>query len=125
MNRRCVGVCPSFAKEGWTRPKENAAKHPLIGADGVVVSSVRLIGGLKQLPRLRQLRNGAIFCMAQPPLLRKEGTGSAAAQHLPHPQKSFYIVEAVSKHKEVQSGPRIRRDHYWNGTGRAVFSRAT
>ena len=32
----------SFAKEGWTRPKENAAKHPLIGADGVVVSSYRL-----------------------------------------------------------------------------------
>ena len=25
---------PSFAKEGWTRPKEKAAKHPLIGADG-------------------------------------------------------------------------------------------
>ena len=59
---------PSFAKEGWTRPKENAAKHPLIGADGVVVSSVRLIGGLKQLPRLRRLRNGAFFFMAQPPL---------------------------------------------------------
>ena len=33
---------PSFAKEGWTRPKENAAKHPLKGADGVVVSSYRL-----------------------------------------------------------------------------------
>ena len=33
---------PSFAKEGWTRPKENTAKHPLIGADGVVVSSYRL-----------------------------------------------------------------------------------
>jgi len=28
---------PSFAKEGWTRPKENAAKHPLKGADGVVL----------------------------------------------------------------------------------------
>ena len=32
----------SFAKERWTRPKENAAKHPSIGADGVVVSSHRL-----------------------------------------------------------------------------------
>jgi len=46
----------AFAKEGWTRPKENAAKHPLNGADGraqraspigrshkeVVVSSYRL-----------------------------------------------------------------------------------
>jgi len=36
------GVFPSFVKEGWTRPKENAAKHPLIGADGVVVSSYPL-----------------------------------------------------------------------------------
>src|SRR5262245_33006002 len=52
---------PSFAKEGWTRPKENAAKHPLKEADGVVVSGYRLsipngliIGGLKQLPRLRR-----------------------------------------------------------------------
>ena len=33
---------PFFAKKGWTRPKENAAKHPLKGADGVVVSSYRL-----------------------------------------------------------------------------------
>ena len=30
-----------------------------------------IIGGVKQLPRLRRLRNGAIFLMAQPPLLRK------------------------------------------------------
>jgi hypothetical protein len=35
-------VVPSFAKEGWTRPKKNAAKHPLKGAAGVVVSSYRL-----------------------------------------------------------------------------------
>jgi hypothetical protein len=41
-------------KEGWTRPKENTAKHPLKGADGVVVSSYRLSSqtgfdnGLKQ-----------------------------------------------------------------------------
>jgi hypothetical protein len=33
---------PFFAKKGWTRPKENAAKHPLKGADGVVASSYRL-----------------------------------------------------------------------------------
>ena len=37
-----AGAIPSFAKEGWTRPQENAAKHPLKGADGVVVSSYRL-----------------------------------------------------------------------------------
>jgi len=36
------GIFPSFAKEGWTRPKEKAAKHPLKGADGVVVSSYPL-----------------------------------------------------------------------------------
>jgi hypothetical protein len=28
---------PFFAKKGWTRPQENAAKLPLIGADGVVL----------------------------------------------------------------------------------------
>ena len=27
---------PLLKQEGWTRPKENAAKHPLKGADGVV-----------------------------------------------------------------------------------------
>ena len=42
MNQQCSGVLPSFAKEGWTRPKENAAKPPLEGADGVVVSSYPL-----------------------------------------------------------------------------------
>jgi hypothetical protein len=64
MNRHWCGVFPSFAKEGNTRPKENAAKHPLNGADGVVVSSYHLIGGLKQPPRLRQLWNGVVFFMA-------------------------------------------------------------
>src|SRR5262245_30546874 len=29
-----AGVFPSFAKEGWTRPKENAAKHPLWSGRG-------------------------------------------------------------------------------------------
>ena len=29
-----ASVVPSFAKEGWTRPKEDAAKLPLIGAAG-------------------------------------------------------------------------------------------
>jgi len=28
------GIVPSFAKEGWTRPKENAAKHPLRSGRG-------------------------------------------------------------------------------------------
>src|SRR5262245_19806049 len=99
MNRqRCSGF-PSFAKEGWTRPKENAAKHPLRSGRGscfklppIDFRPVLTIGGLKQLflygcalsglraarPRLRQLRNGANFCMAQPPLLREGGEYSAA-----------------------------------------------
>src|SRR6185503_8262063 len=102
------GAFPSFAKEGWTRPKENAAKHPLIGADGrakraspvgrshkeIVVSSYRLfiptgfhnrclettislwlrpIGLARYAPPSAPLRNGAIFLMAQPPLLREGG----------------------------------------------------
>ena len=29
-------AAPLLEQEGWTRLKENAAKHPLIGADGVV-----------------------------------------------------------------------------------------
>src|SRR5262245_40580896 len=76
-----TGRFPSFAKEGWTRPKENAAEHPLKGADGVVVSSYRLftqtvliIGGLKQPPRLRRLRNRGHFLYgaATPPSRRRE-----------------------------------------------------
>src|SRR5262245_42599266 len=87
-------VYPSFAKEGWTRPKRKAAKHPLKGADGVVVSSYRLfipndfdnrwlettnpyccaLSGLRaSRARLRQLRNESISFMAQPPLLREGG----------------------------------------------------
>src|SRR5262245_986554 len=58
---------PLLAKEGWTRPKENAAKHPLIGADGVVVSSYRLFipngfvnRWLETTTPSAPLRNGAI-----------------------------------------------------------------
>ena len=54
-----ASLVPSFAKEGWLRLKKMAPF--LTGADGVVVSSYRLfipngliIGGLKQLPCLRQ-----------------------------------------------------------------------
>ena len=73
---------PSFAKEGWTRPKENAAKHPLIGADGVVVSSYRLFipKGFDDrwlettTPSAPAKECRLFFFMAQPPLLRKEGT---------------------------------------------------
>src|SRR5262245_36805317 len=56
---------PSFAKEGWTRPKENAAKHPLWSGRGgcfklplIHSQPVRIIGGLKQPPLLRE---GGVF----------------------------------------------------------------
>ena len=72
---------PSFAKEGWTRPKENAAKHPLIGADGVVVSSHRLSSPIgfdnrwpeTTTPSAPAKERGHFFFMAQPPLLREGG----------------------------------------------------
>jgi hypothetical protein len=82
-----AGVFPSFAKEGWTRPKEDAAKHPLKGADGVVVSSYRLFiptcfdnRWLETTTPSAPLRNEAIFFMAQPPLLREGGEFSALKQ---------------------------------------------
>src|SRR5262245_60206881 len=71
---------PSFAKEGWTRAKENVAKHPLWSGRGgcfklplIHSERVWISGGLKQPPRLRRIRNGAVFSMAQPPLLREGG----------------------------------------------------
>ena len=76
---------PFFAKKGWTRPKEKAAKLPLKGADGVVVSSYRLfvptlliIGSLKQLPRLRQLKErGRFLYGAATPPSRRRGLASS------------------------------------------------
>jgi len=82
INDDCHGTAafPSFAKEGWTRPKENVAKHPLKGADGVVVSSYRLLIPNNFVKRWFEtttpsapIGNGAIFFMAQPPLLREGG----------------------------------------------------
>src|SRR5262245_41007281 len=75
-----TGVFPSFAKEGWTRPKENAAKHPLWSGRGGCLrpplnepNRFSTIGRLKQPPRLRRLRNGAVFFMgaATPPSRRR------------------------------------------------------
>jgi hypothetical protein len=61
---------PPFAKEGGRDVKKNAAKQPL-NRSGRGSScfklplyssrTVLIIGGLKQLPRLRLLRNGVIF----------------------------------------------------------------
>src|SRR5262245_2117598 len=71
---------PPSRRRGGRDVKKKTAKHPLKGADGVVVSRHRLFGSnasgnrwLEQPPRLRQLRNGSIFFMAQPPLLREGG----------------------------------------------------
>ena len=75
---------PFFAKKGWTRPQENAAKLPLIGADGVVVSSYRLStptvlisGGLKQLPRLRQQGRRTFSLWRSHPFFAKKGNTRA------------------------------------------------
>ena len=43
---------PSFAKVGWTRPKENAAKHPLWSGRGGCFK-LPLNRWLEQPPRLR------------------------------------------------------------------------
>jgi len=71
---------PFFAKKGWTRPQENAAKLPLIGADGVVVSSYRLSypnrfdkRWLETTTPSAPARKADFLFMAQPPLLREEG----------------------------------------------------
>ena len=78
---------PFFAKKGWTRPQENAAKLPLIGADGVVVSSYRLStptvlisGGLKQLPRLRQQGRRTFSLWRSHPFFAKK-TSEVEFQH--------------------------------------------
>jgi len=70
---------PFFAKKGWTRPKEDAAKHPLWSGRGSCFK-LPLIYPNRLDKRLLEtttpsapLRNGAIFLMAQPPLLRKGG----------------------------------------------------
>src|SRR5262249_36530500 len=73
-------IFPSFAKEGWTRPKEKCREAPLKGADGVVVSSCRLSRSdgfdkrwLETTTPSAPLRKGAVFFMAQPPLLCEGG----------------------------------------------------
>jgi len=76
-NRR--GVFPSFAKEGWTRPKK-VLRSLLCGADGVVVSSYRLFipndfdkRWLETTTPSAPTTERDHFFMAQPPLLREGG----------------------------------------------------
>ena len=75
-----VSRIPLLAKEGWTRPKENAAKLPSIGADGVVVSSYRLFNPngfdkrqLETTTPSAPSKEWGHFLLAQPPLLREGG----------------------------------------------------
>src|SRR5262245_61685050 len=75
-----AGAIPSFAKEGWTRPKENAAKHPLKErTEGLFQATAYSFPNgfnnrwLETTTPSAPLRNGAIFFMAQPPLLREGG----------------------------------------------------
>src|SRR4026207_676546 len=77
------GTFPSFAKEGWTRPKEIAAKLPLIGADGVVVSSCRLSNPIgcdnrwleTTTPSAPEKERGHFSLWRSHPSFAKEGTG--------------------------------------------------
>jgi len=49
---------PLLEQEGWTRHQENAAKHPLKGADGVVSSGKYLEN---DHPRLRRFGTGTFL----------------------------------------------------------------
>src|SRR6188768_4234499 len=102
-----ASVYPSFAKEGWTRPKENAAKHPLWSGRGgcfklplIHSERVWIRCGLKQPPRLRLLRNGAIFFMAQPPSFVKEG--NSRPDHFGNLDSTSFAKESnISRHQRV------------------------
>src|SRR5262245_11075131 len=72
-------VYPSFAKEGWTRPKENAAKHPLRSGRGGCLSPPLMNPNgfdnrwLETTTPSAPLRNEAIFLdgAATPPSRRR------------------------------------------------------
>jgi len=91
---------PSFAKEGWTRPKEDAAKHPLKGADGVVVSSYRLFipngfdnRWLETTTPSAPTKERAISLMAQPPLLREGGVSRWPVPRFSFGQPTPFFLE--------------------------------
>jgi hypothetical protein len=93
---------PFFAKKGWTRPKENAAKHPFKGADGVVVSSYRLFipSGLdnrclETTTPSAPAKERDHFFMAQPPLLREEGDYAAPTLSATGPKAGWQSVAAT------------------------------
>src|SRR5262245_2347016 len=70
---------PSFTKEGRTRRKEKCREASfekertgwLFQTTACPSRTTRIIGGLKQPPRLRCLRNGAIFFMRSHPSFAK------------------------------------------------------
>ena len=117
LEQVCKGSAfPSFAKEGWTRPKENAAQHPLKGADGVVVSSYRLFipNGFDKrwlettTPSAPAKVRGPFF-MAQPPLLREEGDYARPTSSATGPHALGYILfapPALSKRRYAAHGAR-------------------
>ncbi len=69
---------PLLEQEGWTRHQENAAKHPLKGADGVVSSGKYLENDHPVCAALER----ELFLMAQPPILFKEGIPSFQRRNL-------------------------------------------
>jgi hypothetical protein len=97
-------VIPFFAKKGWTRPKENAAKHPLNGADGVVVSGYRLFipngfdnRWLETTTPAAPAKERGHFFMAQPPLLREEGDYARPTRWATAPYALGYILSRLRR----------------------------
>src|SRR5262245_11878353 len=73
---------PLRKQEGWTRPKENAAKHPLKGADGVVAH--------KQSSEMRSGR----WCVSDHPAAREQKHSLAAAPPVPGGERCSHNVAA-------------------------------
>ena len=100
---------PFFAKKGWTRPKENVAKHPLKEADGVVVSSYRLSisNGFDNrwlettTPSALNKERGRSFLRRSRPFFAKKGITFCQPDAFVNHHKS--MLEFISSNKKRQA----------------------
>ena len=92
---------PSFAKEGWTRPKERCREASfeqertgwLFQATAYSFRTICTIGGLKQPPRLRRKeRDHFLYGAATPPSRRR---GISLAQPFPNLDSSAVAKEGT------------------------------